>query len=75
MGGGLLQDINYRYTTHLFSLNLRLARNLGIMVFGTIGRRIMNETGLARNHNFFGFNLTYGVTAGQISTPLRGLAR
>jgi len=75
MGGGLPQDINYRYTTHIFSLNLRLARNLGIMVFGTIGRRIMNETGLASNRNFFGFNLIYGITAGQISTPLRGLAR
>ena len=75
MGGGLPQDINYRYTTHIFSLNLRLARNLGIMVFGTIGRRIMNETGLAGNRNFFGFNLIYGVTAGQVSTPLRGLAR
>lgn len=75
IGGGLPQAINYRYTTHLFSLNLQLARNLGVQIFGTVGRRTMNETGLVRNRNSFALNLIYGVTAGRISTPIPGLAR
>jgi len=58
-----------RYTTHTFGLNLRLARHLSLGFLGTLGRRILDSSGLARNRNFFGFNLVYGSAGGGMSAP------
>ncbi len=74
-GGGIPIAQNFRYTTHSFSLNLRLARNLGIALLGILGKRDIGEPALGRNRNFFGFNLNYGFAAGSISAPTRGLSR
>ena len=74
-GGESLQDVRNRYTAHSFSLNVRLARHLAITFLSTIGKRIVDASGLERNRNFFGFNMSYGIAAGSISAPVRGLSR
>lgn len=74
-GGGVIQGANFRYTTHIFALNFRLARNLGISFLGTLGKRVLGESGQARNRNFFGFSLVYGVPTGTISAPTGGISR
>ena len=74
-GGGIPLGQNFRYTTHSFNLNLRLARNLGVTLLGTLGKRNVGDPGLGRNRNFFGFNLLYGNPSGTISAPTRGLSR
>jgi hypothetical protein len=73
-GGGVSPGPNFRYSTHLFSLNLQLARHLAITLLGSLGRRTGGETGLASNRRFIGFNLIYGVPAAQVSTPISNLA-
>ena len=74
-GGGIPVGQNFRYTTHNLSLNLRLARNLGITFQGILSKREIGEAGVSRNRNFFGFSLNYGFAAGSISAPTRGLSR
>jgi len=74
-GGGIPVGIYNRYTTHSFSLNVRLARHLGITFLSTLGKRIVDASGLERNRNFFGFSMVYGFAAGAISAPTRGLSR
>jgi hypothetical protein len=70
-GGGIPVGQNFRYTTHYFSLNLRLARSLGITFLGILSER----PALDRNRNFFGFSMNYGFAAGAVSAPTRGLSR
>ena len=74
-GGGMPIGQNFQYTTHNFSLNVTLARNLGITFLGTLSKRGLDEPGLGRNRNFFGLNLVYGNPSGTISAPSRGLSR
>lgn len=74
-GSGIPGIRNFRYVTHMASLNIRLSRNLSIAFLGTIGERSLDETDGARNQNFFGLNLVYGVPTGTISAPTRGLSR
>ena len=64
-----------RSTTHTFGLNLRLARQLSLGFLGTLGKRVLDSSGLARNRNFFGFNLVYGSAGGTMSAPGGGLRR
>ena len=71
-GGGVPQGI--RYTTHMASLNITLARNLAISFLGTIGKRAIDASSQVRDRNFFGFNLIYGATRGTISAPTGGLS-
>jgi hypothetical protein len=73
-GGGTPVGIYNRYTTHSFSLNVRLARHLAITFLSTLGKRIVDASGLERNRNFFGFSMIYGFAAGAISAPARGLS-
>jgi hypothetical protein len=68
-GGGV------RYTIHAGSLNIMLARNLRIAFLGTIGARVMDQSGQAINRNFFGFNLVYGAATGAMFAPTSGLPR
>ncbi|MGA2531506.1 MAG: outer membrane beta-barrel protein [Candidatus Aminicenantales bacterium] len=60
-----------RYTTHSFSLDFRLRRELGLSLLANLGGR---KSQLAprpdSRHSFFGFSLTYGYTSGGLS--LRG---
>jgi hypothetical protein len=74
-GGGIPIGQNFRYTTHNFSLNVTLARYLGITFMGTLSKRRLDEPGLGRNRNFFGLSLVYGNPPATISAPTRGLSR
>jgi len=74
-GSGIPTGQSYRYTTHSFSLSLRLARNLAITFLGILSKRVLDDSGLSRNRNFFGLNMVYGFAAGVISAPARGLSR
>jgi hypothetical protein len=68
-------DVFNRYTTHSFGLDFRLARRLSLGFLGTLGKRILDSSGLARNRNFFGFNLVYGSAGGAMSVPGGGSRR
>jgi len=74
-GEGIPAGIYNRYTTHSFSLDVRLARHLAITFLSTLGKRIVDASGLERNRNFFGFSMIYGFAPGSISAPIRGLSR
>lgn len=74
-GSGAPEGFLNRYTTHSFGLNIRLARQLSLSFLGSLGKRILDSSGLARNRNFFGFNLVYGSAGGTISPPGGGLRR
>lgn len=74
-GSGAPEGVLNRYTTHSFGLNIRLARQLSLGFLGTLGKRILDSSGLARNRNFFGFNLVYGSAGGTMSAPGGGLRR
>ena len=74
-GSGIPASQSSRYTTHRFSLSLRLARNLAITFLGTLSKRVLDDSGLSRNRNFYGLNIVYGFVAGAISAPARGLSR
>lgn len=74
-GEGAPQGIHNLYTVHTFSLNFRLARHLGLTFLGSLAKRSVDQTGLARNRNFFGFNLVYGSAGGTMSAPGGGLSR
>ena len=74
-GSGAPEGVLNRYTTHSFGLNARLARHLVITFLSTLGKRIVDASGLERNRNFFGFSMNYGFGAGSISAPARGLSR
>lgn len=74
-GSGAPEGFLNRYTTHTFGLNLRLARHLSLDFLGTLGRRILDSSGLARNRNFFGFNLVYGSAGRTMSAPGGGMRR
>jgi hypothetical protein len=74
-GSGAPEGVLNRYTTHSFGLNARLARHLAITFLSTLGKRIVDASGLERNRNFFGFSMNYGFGAGSISAPARGLSR
>jgi hypothetical protein len=73
--GGIPAGQNFRYATHSFSLNLSLARNLGVTFLGTLSKRGLNTSGQGRSRNFFGLSLVYGNPSGTISAPARGLSR
>ena len=72
---GDIQGLSERYTTHTFSLNLRLARQLDVTFMGTLGRRMRGATGLPLDRQFFGLSLTYGFPATRMSSQIGELAR
>ena len=74
-GSGAPEGFLNRYTTHSFGLNLMLARQLSLGFLGTLGKRALDSSGLARNRNFFGFNLVYGSAGGAMSAPGGGMGR
>ncbi len=74
-GGGLPEGFRYQYTTHTGSLNVQLARQLSVSLFGSFGRRVMGDVGLARNRNFVGLSLTYGYPPAGMSAPVVGMGR
>jgi hypothetical protein len=74
-GSGAPEGVLNHYTNHSFGLDVRLARQLSIGFLGTLGKRMLDNSELARNRNFFGFNLVYGSTGGSMSTPGGGLRR
>ena len=63
-----------RFITHSFGLDFRLGRRLSLGLLTNIGKRILDSSGLARNHNYFGLNLVYGSAAGMVSAPTGGIA-
>jgi len=68
--GGTPPGITNRYTTHTITLNVKLARSLGITFMGSLGQRTTEDSGGTRNRNFYGFSLTYGTPPQAISAPL-----
>lgn len=74
-GSSSPQGYYNRYSAHVFSLDIRLARYLGIGFSGTIGKRKRVGSGQVRDLGFFGFNLIYGVPTGAMSAPARSLYR
>jgi hypothetical protein len=74
-GEGAPQGIRDLYTMHSFSLDIRLARYLSLTFLGTLGKRSVDQTGVAINRNFFGFSLVYGSAGGTMSAPGGGLSR
>ena len=68
------EDRNYRFSSHSFDLNVRMARYLSLSVLAQLGRRSLGMAS-PRDRNFFGLSLTYGVPSGTIETPMRGLSR
>ena len=74
-GEGAPQGIRDLYTMHSFSLDIRLARYLSLTFLGTLGKRSIDQTGVAINRNFFGFSLVYGSAGGAMSAPGGGSRR
>lgn len=72
-GSGAPEGFLNNLTTHSFGLNIRLARQLSLGFLGTLGKRILDMSGRARNRNFFGFNFVYGSAGGMVSAPGGGL--
>lgn len=75
LDGNAPQGFYSRHMTHTGSLELRLARHLGLSFIATIGRRVLEVTGLRQNRNFFGINLIYGSLPVRVSAPVRGMNR
>ncbi len=65
----------YRYLTHGLSLNLRLARQLGVTFLGTFGQRNSGASVPIRSRFFAGVSLVYGFAGGGMSGPVGGLSR
>lgn len=74
-GGGVPAGVYNLYTTHLFGLNLRVARQLTVTFTGMLGKRAADPTSLARNRNFIGLSLVYGAATGTVSSPSSPIAR
>lgn len=74
-GGEALQSVRNRYTAHTFSLNLKLARHLGITFLGRLSQRIRDAADQPRNRNFFGFNLVYGSVSSGSAGSAGGFSR
>jgi hypothetical protein len=74
-GGGIPAGVYNRYTTHMLSLRVTLARHLAVTFLGTFGRRVLEEAGPALNRNFIGLNLVYGSAMGTMPTPSGIMAR
>jgi hypothetical protein len=72
-GGGVPQGVRNRLTTHMGSLEIRLARELTMTLLGTFGSRMLAGSGEARNRNFFGINLVYGSPPARIAVPQTGM--
>jgi len=62
----------YRYLTHRLSLNLRLARHVGVTFYGSFGQRDGGGSSPLRNKYFAGISLLYGFTGSGMSAPTRG---
>lgn len=75
MNGNAPQGFYSRYMTHTGSLEFRLTRHLGLTFIATLGRRVLEETGLRQDRNFFGINLIYGSLPVRVSAPVRGTNR
>ena len=73
-GAGPPEDRNYRFSSHSFDLNVRMARYLSVSFLAQLGRRSLGGMS-SRDRNFFGLSLSYGVPSGSISAPVRGLSR
>lgn len=69
------QGFYSQYVTHTGSLEIRLARHLGLTFIATLGRRVLEETGLHQDRNFFGINLIYGTLPVRVTAPIRGMNR
>ena len=75
-GGGVVREGVFNlYTTHMFGLNIRVARQLTVTVTGMLGKRAADPTSLARNRNFFGLSFVYGAATGTVSAPSSPIAR
>ena len=57
---GDIQGRGDRFVAHAVSLNLRLARHLGVVLMGTFGQRARDGGGTTRDRYFIGLSLIYG---------------
>jgi hypothetical protein len=64
-----------RYTTHSFSLSVRMARHLSVAFLGTLGRRARESGSLPSNRRFFGLSLAYGFPGSGLGSLVGELTR
>jgi hypothetical protein len=55
------------YLNHSFGLSFRLQKNLEMSLVASVGQRNRNLDPSPFRRNFFGFNLTYGYSSGDVS--------
>ena len=72
-GNGVPQGVRNRLTTHMGSLEIRLARNLTMTLLGTFGSRMLEGSGPSRDRNFIGINLIYGTPPARVMAPNTGM--
>ena len=72
---GDIQGQGDRFVAHAVSLNLRLARHLGVVLMGTFGRRARVGSEITRDRYFVGLGLTYGHPGSGIPSLLGELVR
>jgi hypothetical protein len=63
------------YISHTFGLNFRLGRLTNLGIVADLGKRTLDSSGQTTTRNFFGFNLSYGSTAGAASAPAATMGR
>jgi hypothetical protein len=70
-----IQEAGTQFTTHMFRLNLSMGRDLALSMIVTLGNRSVDQSGLTKNRNFFGFSLVYGSAGIGILAPGGALRR
>jgi hypothetical protein len=72
---GDIQGRGDRFVAHAVSLDLRLARHLGVVLMGTFGQRARDGGEIIRDRYFIGLGLTYGFPGSGVRSLLGELVR
>ena len=72
---GSASDYDFRFFSHTAGLSIRFARYLEVTLQAMLGRRTVANLSEARTRNFFGLTVLYGIPAGRVEVPARGLSR
>jgi len=72
---GSAADYDFRYFSHTVNLSVRFARYLEVGLQAVLGRRTVANLNQARTRNVFGLTVLYGIPAGRVEVPARGLSR
>jgi hypothetical protein len=72
---GSASNYDFDVFSHTINLSIRFARYLEVTLQAMLGRRTVANLNEARTRNFFGLTLVYGIPAGAVDVPARGLLR